>query len=122
MSSSSAVDDRMWSALGDPTRRRVIDKLVAGGPATASDLARNFPVTRQAIAKHLVVLKSAGLVTSASAGREVRYEIDEHQLARATAQLAAVSDAWELRLQKIRSIAEAIQQESESDIEKETDG
>jgi DNA-binding transcriptional ArsR family regulator len=112
----------MWSALGDPTRRRVIDKLVAGGPATASDLARNFPVTRQAIAKHLVVLKSAGLVTSGSAGREVRYEIDETQLARATAQLAAVSDAWELRLQKIRIIAEAIQRESESDMEKETNG
>jgi hypothetical protein len=68
-------------------------------------------VTRQAVAKHLVVLDRVGLVQSTPAGREVRYEVDEAQLARATAQLHAVSSAWDGRLQRIKRLAERIERD-----------
>jgi len=103
------IDDELWAAIGDPTRLRVLDMLIAGGPDTASGLSRHLPVTRQAVAKHLSVLHRAGLVSPTPAGREVRYGVDPDQLARATTQLAEVSQAWDGRLRRIKSIAEAIE-------------
>ncbi|MFC4615715.1 ArsR/SmtB family transcription factor [Cellulomonas algicola] len=105
---STAVDDDLWSAVGDPTRRRMIDLLLTDGPGTATSLSERLPVTRQAVAKHLVVLDRVGLVRVTPAGRERRYEVDEAQLARAVAQLADVGQAWDARLQRIKRIAEAI--------------
>lgn len=104
-----AVDDDLWSAIGDPTRRRLLDLLLADGGGTATSLSGHLPVTRQAVAKHLGVLGRAGLVHAAAAGREVRYRVDEVQFARAAAQLAAVGTAWDARLRRIKRIAEAIQ-------------
>lgn len=103
------IDDELWAAIGDPTRRRVLDLLLTGGPGTASGLSRELPVTRQAVAKHLAVLERAGLVSPQPAGREVRYGVDEQQFAKAVAQLAAVGQEWDGRLRRIRSIAESIQ-------------
>src|ERR1700752_1237545 len=54
--SAREIDDELWSAIGDPTRRRVLDMLLTDGPGTASSLSRKLPVTRQAVAKHLAVL------------------------------------------------------------------
>ena len=110
---STAVDDDLWSAVGDPTRRRMLDLLLAQGDGTATSLSEHLPVTRQAIAKHLGVLDRVGLVHSAPAGREKRYRVDEAQLARAVAQLSSVGAAWDARLRRIKSIAEAIQQRQE---------
>ena len=104
-----AIDDDLWSAVGDPTRRRMLDLLLADGGGTATTLSDRLPVTRQAVAKHLGVLDRAGLVRSAAAGRERRYRVDDEQLARAVAQLAAVGTAWDARLRRIKRIAEAIQ-------------
>lgn len=106
---TTEIDDDLWSAIGDPTRRRVLDLLLAG-PGTASSLSRELPVTRQAVAKHLAVLERADLVSAEPAGREVRYGVDEQQFARAVAQLAAVGRAWDARLRRIKAIAEAIEQ------------
>ncbi|MBC9824160.1 metalloregulator ArsR/SmtB family transcription factor [Terrabacter sp. MAHUQ-38] len=103
-----AVDDELWSAIGDPTRRRMLDLLLATGEATATSLSEHLPVTRQAVAKHLVALDRVGLVRAAAAGREKRYHVDEAQLARAVAQLNAVGHAWDARLRRIKQIAEAI--------------
>ena len=104
-----AVDDDLWSALGDPTRRRMLDLLLAEGEGTATSLSEHLPVTRQAIAKHLSVLDRAGLVHVTPAGREMRYRIDDAQFAKAVAQLSAVGTAWDARLLRIKRIAEAIQ-------------
>jgi DNA-binding transcriptional ArsR family regulator len=104
-----AVDDELWSAIGDPTRRRMLDLLLADGQGTATSLSEHLPVTRQAVAKHLGVLDRAGLVHVTPAGRERRYRVDDAQFARAVAQLAAVGTAWDARLQRIKRIAEAIQ-------------
>ncbi|GAA2486171.1 ArsR/SmtB family transcription factor [Winogradskya humida] len=103
------VDDDLWSAIGDPTRRRMLDLLLAGGGGTATTLAQELPVTRQAVAKHLGVLDRAGLVRATPEGRERRYRIDDAQLARAVAQLASVGSEWDARLQRVKRIAEAIQ-------------
>ena len=103
------VDDDLWSAIGDPTRRRMLDLLLAGGDGTATTLSEQLPVTRQAVAKHLVVLDRVGLVHATPAGRERRYRVDDAQLTRAVAQLAQVGSAWDARLQRIKRIAETIQ-------------
>jgi DNA-binding transcriptional ArsR family regulator len=104
-----AVDDELWSAIGDPTRRRMLDLLLVDGIATATALSERLPVTRQAVAKHLGVLDRVGLVHVTPAGRERRYRVDEAQLARAVAQLAEVGSTWDARLRRIKRIAEAIQ-------------
>jgi ArsR family transcriptional regulator, cadmium/lead-responsive transcriptional repressor len=106
---TTAVDDRLWSAIGDPTRRRMVDLLLAEGSGTATTLSERLPVTRQAVSKHLVVLDRAGLVRATPVGRERRFQVDERQLARAAAQLADVGSAWDARLQRIKRIAESIQ-------------
>lgn len=104
-----AVDDDLWSAIGDPTRRRMLDLLLADGVGTATTLSDRLPVTRQAVAKHLGVLDRAGLVSATAAGRERQYRVDEAQFARAVAQLASVGASWDARLRRIKRIAEAIQ-------------
>lgn len=106
---STTVDDDLWSAIGDPTRRQLVDLLLADGGGTATTLSGRLPVTRQAVAKHLGVLDRAGLVHATPSGRERRYEVDEAQLARAVAQLASVGAAWDARLTRIKRIAETIQ-------------
>jgi DNA-binding transcriptional ArsR family regulator len=103
------VDDDLWSAIGDPTRRRLLDLLLVDGGGTATTLGRQLPVTRQAVAKHLGVLDRVGLVRATPAGREKRYQVDDAQLARAVDQLAAVGSAWDARLRRIKRIAETIQ-------------
>ncbi|KAB8181709.1 ArsR/SmtB family transcription factor [Microbispora catharanthi] len=109
VAAAESVDDDLWSAIGDPTRRRMLDLLLIEGDGTATSLAQRLPVTRQAVAKHLGVLDRAGLVRGTPAGREKRYRVDDAQLARAVAQLSSVGAAWDARLQRIKRIAEAIQ-------------
>jgi ArsR family transcriptional regulator, cadmium/lead-responsive transcriptional repressor len=109
--STTTVDDDLWSAIGDPTRRRMLDILLGANPGTATSLSEQLPVTRQAVAKHLLVLDRAGLVHASTAGRERRYQVDPAQLARAVAQLASVGTSWDARLQRIKRIAETIQRD-----------
>ncbi len=106
---SDAIDDDLWSAVGDPTRRRMLDLLLADSGGTATTLSDQLPVTRQAVAKHLGVLDRVGLVHGTPSGRERRYEVDEAQLARAVAQLSTVGSTWNNRLHRIKRMAEAIQ-------------
>jgi DNA-binding transcriptional ArsR family regulator len=107
----TVVDDELWSAIGDPTRRRLLDLLLSGSRGTATSLSEQLPVTRQAVAKHLSVLDRAGLVHGAPEGRERVYSVDEDQLARAARQLATVGSSWDGRLRRIARIAERIEHE-----------
>jgi DNA-binding transcriptional ArsR family regulator len=106
---STLVDDDVWSAIGDPTRRRMVDLILAEGGGTATSLSEQLPVSRQAIAKHLAVLGRVGLVHASAEGRERVYRVDDAQLARAVAQLATVGSAWDARLRRIKSLAETIE-------------
>ena len=67
MATALAEEDALWAAVADPTRRRVLDALLDRGEATTTMLAEGLPVTRQAVAKHLVVLNRVGLVEGAAA-------------------------------------------------------
>lgn len=103
---STAPDDALWSAIADPSRRRLLDLLVRG-EGTASSLAQEVPFTRQAVAKHLGVLEEAGLVTRYKAGREVRFRVEPDRLDQATRAMAQVASEWDRRLGAIKRIAEA---------------
>ncbi len=65
--------DAVFAALADPTRRWLITRLVAAGPSSATGLARDLPMSRQAVVHHLQTLAEAGLVVAERAGREVRW-------------------------------------------------
>ncbi|MFN8050514.1 MAG: helix-turn-helix domain-containing protein [Acidimicrobiales bacterium] len=110
---TATIDDDLWSAIGDPTRRRLLDLLLVAGNGTATSLSEHLPVTRQAVAKHLAVLDRVGLVHPTPVGREMRYDVDEVQLARAVAQLSSVGSTWDARLRRIKRMAETIQREQE---------
>jgi DNA-binding transcriptional ArsR family regulator len=99
--------DELWAAVADPTRLRLLDALLARGEATATALAGDLPVTRQAVAKHLAVLDRAGLVAARRQGREVRYTVRPERLDAATRRLAHVAARWDRRLAAIRRLAEA---------------
>lgn len=103
----STVDDGLWSAIADPSRRRLLDLLIAGGESTATGLAALVPFTRQAVSKHLAILEGAGLVESQRQGREVRYRILPARVGEATEALAAVAGDWDRRLVRIKQLAEA---------------
>lgn len=108
-----AEQDELWSAVTDPTRRRVLDALLEQGEASTTALAATVPVTRQAVAKHLVVLDRAGLVAGERHGREVRYTIRPERLDAAAATLARVAARWDARLARIKQLAEAAQKAAE---------
>jgi DNA-binding transcriptional ArsR family regulator len=109
---TAGPDDALWSAIADPSRRRVLDLLVHGGDATASALAHDVPFSRQAVAKHLAVLEEAGLVTRHREGREVRFGVDPGRLDEATRALARVADDWDRRLAAIKRLAESAHQQA----------
>jgi DNA-binding transcriptional ArsR family regulator len=103
---AAPVDDEMWSAIGDPSRRRVLDLVVGNGEVSASWLAGRVPFSRQAVSKHLVVLEDAGLVSRRKNGREVLYRVDADRLDQATRAIAQVAAQWERRLESIKRLAE----------------
>jgi DNA-binding transcriptional ArsR family regulator len=104
--------DELWSAIADPSRRRVLDLLVRGGEATASTLAPKVPFTRQAVAKHLAILENAGLVTRRKHGRDVLFRIDPDRLDDATRAMTQVASDWDQRLTMIKHLAEAAHREA----------
>jgi DNA-binding transcriptional ArsR family regulator len=109
-----AEEDALWAAVADPTRRRVLDALLEQGEGTTTTLAQGLPVTRQAVAKHLVVLDRVGLVAGQRRGREVRYAVRPGRLDEAAEAMARVAAQWDRRLTRIKRLAEAVQAEVES--------
>lgn len=104
--SAQAVDgdalDVLFGALADPTRRQLLQHLLAKGPATATTLAAPLPVSRQAIVKHLQALEAAGLVAPVREGREVRYRATPERLASAVGWLLDAGGSWDRRIDRLR--------------------
>jgi DNA-binding transcriptional ArsR family regulator len=109
---TAQADDELWSAIGDPSRRRVLDLLVSNGGVSASWLAGHVPFSRQAVAKHLVVLEQAGLVSRHKQGREVLYQVKADRLDQATRAMADLAAQWDRRLGAIKRLAEAAHAEA----------
>jgi DNA-binding transcriptional ArsR family regulator len=93
---------RVFDALADPSRRYVVETLAERGTATATELAAELNVSRQAVAKHFAALSDAGLVESHREGRETRYELTPQPLAGALDWMADVGGAWDRRLAALR--------------------
>ena len=106
------TDDELWSAIGDPSRRRVLDLLVSNGEVSASWLAGRVPFSRQAVSKHLVVLEQAGLISRRKQGREVLYEVEAGRLDEATRAMSDLAAQWDRRLATIKRLAEAAHAEA----------
>jgi DNA-binding transcriptional ArsR family regulator len=104
--------DSVIVALSDPTRRQLLDLLVEQGEATATTLAEQLPVSRQAVVKHLAVLDAAGLVACHRAGREVRYVVRPAALDATARWMAALAADWDRRLANIKRVAEAAERDS----------
>lgn len=98
-------------ALADPTRRQLLDLLAARGEATATTLAEQLPVSRQAVVKHLAVLDSAELVSGTRVGREVRYAVRPAALDATARWMASLAADWDRRLAHIKRVAEAAERD-----------
>jgi DNA-binding transcriptional ArsR family regulator len=94
--------DAVFAALADPTRRQLLDQLSIEGPLTATELAVSYPVSRQAVVKHLATLAAAGLLDTERHGREVRYGVVARQLGGASSWLADVGARWDHRLEALQ--------------------
>jgi DNA-binding transcriptional ArsR family regulator len=90
--------DAVFAALSDGTRRSLYSLLGARGEATATELARELPVSRQAVQKHLGTLASAGLVATRRSGREVLYRPTPGPMSEAVSWMAEVGAQWDDRL------------------------
>jgi DNA-binding transcriptional ArsR family regulator len=90
--------DAVFGALSDGTRRRLLTLLGERGEASATDLARDLPVSRQAVQKHLGTLSEAGLVAARRSGREVLYRPTPAPMSEAMAWMAEVGGQWDERL------------------------
>jgi ArsR family transcriptional regulator, cadmium/lead-responsive transcriptional repressor len=112
---TAQADDELWSAIADPSRRRVLDLVVSNGEVSASWLAGRVPFSRQAVSKHLVVLEQAGLISRRKQGREVLYQMEADRLDQATAAMADLAAQWDRRLATIKRLAEAAHAETKGD-------
>jgi DNA-binding transcriptional ArsR family regulator len=95
---SDSEDGDVFAALADPTRRHLLDRLSAEGPMSATELARDYPVSRQAVVKHLSTLTGAGLLRPERHGREVLYGVEPRRLSEVSAWLREVGAQWDRRL------------------------
>jgi DNA-binding transcriptional ArsR family regulator len=109
---TAPADDELWSAIGDPSRRQVLDLLVSHGEVSASWLAGRVPVSRQAVSKHLAVLERTGLISRRKQGREVLYQVKAGRLDEAARAMADAAAQWDRRLARIKRLAEAAHAES----------
>jgi DNA-binding transcriptional ArsR family regulator len=98
--------DAVFAALGDPTRRHLVEALAAHPGATATGLASALPISRQAVAKHLKLLADAGLVSSHRSGREALFELDTEPLADAVSWIGAVGAEWDHNLAGLQRLVE----------------
>ena len=103
---SSAEVASLFSALADPTRLALLGRLADGQPRPIVALASGSSLTRQAVTKHLAVLRGAGLVARRPAGRETLYAIRPERLAEARAWLDEVAAQWEDALGRLKAHSE----------------
>lgn len=95
-----------FAALSDPTRRQIVELLVGSGPSTATALAGELHITRQAVAKHLQLLAGAGIATSERVGRETRFEANLGGFADIRAWIDQIEGQWSTRLGRLAASLE----------------
>jgi DNA-binding transcriptional ArsR family regulator len=106
MPDGAVQTEALVAAVTEPTRRQMLDLLLERGESTATVLADNLPISRQAVSKHLAVFTRVGLVQGERSGREMRYRLNIERLDQATQSLGELAAAWDRRLTRIKQIAE----------------
>ncbi|MGA8987467.1 ArsR/SmtB family transcription factor [Aeromicrobium sp.] len=96
----------VFAALGDEMRWQLLVRL-GQGQASASSLAREFPISRQAIVKHVEVLREAGLVKSEQRGREVVHRALGGRLSDVAREMDRIGRSWERSLARVKELAES---------------
>lgn len=101
----------VFAALADPVRRDLLLHLAEHSPRTATELARGqfarqHPLTRQSILKHLEILRTAGLVSVAQYGRDKRYSLSPEPLGELQDYIAALNARWDERLLRLKTMLE----------------
>jgi DNA-binding transcriptional ArsR family regulator len=91
----------VFGALSDPTRRRLLAAIADRPAATATELASELPISRQAVIKHLSALAQAGLLDRRRTGREVHYRVTPAPLSDAVSWMAEVGGQWDERLKAL---------------------
>ena len=104
---ASAAADQVFAALADPTRRRLLELLGQQAAASATALAGQLPVSRQAVVKHLAVLQQSDLVTRRRDGREVVFTVHPERLVATASWMTSVAASWQERLQMLKRAVEA---------------
>ena len=104
---ASTAADQVFAALADPTRRQLLELLGGQAAASATALAGQLPVSRQAVVKHLAVLQQSDLVTRRRDGREVVFTVHPERLVATASWMTSVAASWQERLQLLKRAAEA---------------
>ena len=105
-------EQSLFAALADPMRRNLLVNLAEHSPRTATQLAQEYPITRQGILKHLTILEEAGLVAVHQAGREKRYTLRPEPLEELEQWIAGISAKWDERLLRLKTWLENEQTDS----------
>lgn len=100
------TDAPIFHALADPMRRNLLINLAENSPKTATQLAEEFPITRQGILKHLNILEDAGLVAVHQIGREKRYALTPEPLNELESWLKKLNAKWDERLLRLKTMLE----------------
>lgn len=103
---SAAADAAVFDALGDPNRLRIVTELCTTGPRSTLQIAQIIPLSRQAATKHLELLQTAGVVSSAKHGRERIWTVQPEPLRASGDHLAALSDRWDRALGRLKAMVE----------------
>jgi DNA-binding transcriptional ArsR family regulator len=99
---ADSTRQEVFDALADPTRRAIVERLSASPALTISELATHFPISRQAVTKHLAQLESAGLIAIETRGRERHVSLRPQALDAASSWLDRIERRWDDRLAALR--------------------
>jgi len=98
--------DRVLAALADPTRRQLLEALGRQPTCSATTLAEQFPVSRQAVARHLTMLRDSRLVASHRVGKEVLFTVIPDELEQTASWMTTLAATWTERLELLKQRAE----------------
>jgi DNA-binding transcriptional ArsR family regulator len=100
------AEARVFAALGDPTRLRLVAVLCAGGAFSIAQLTATTDISRQGVTKHLQVLAQAGVVSDVKSGRERLWQLQPGQIEEAKRTLEVIGKQWETALGRLKAFAE----------------
>ena len=115
MQAAAAIENKVFQALADPTRRGILARL-SQGPASVSELARPYRISLPAVLQHLQHLEASGLVRSEKRGRVRTCRLEPRALSAAERWIAQQRELWEGRLDRLEEFLEELKaKESENE-------